>query len=57
MEQINIQLQKEVLTYSVKKLHVRWNPSLEQDLDVYNKYVAFKKKSKRDSWRLKRLKK
>jgi hypothetical protein len=56
MEQINIQLHKEVLTYSVKKLHVRWNPSLIQDLYVYNQYVAFKKKSKRDSWRIKRLK-
>lgn len=56
MEQINIVLQKQVLTFSVKKLRVKWNPSLEQNLYVYNQYVAFKKKTKRDSRRIKRLK-
>ena len=51
---LNVNLEVRQLTCEIKKLRARWNPILDQDLYTYRK--VFRKKPKRDSWRIRRLK-
>ena len=42
------------LDCSTKKLRATWNPTLAQDLYTYK--IVLRKRAKRDSWRIRRLK-